>query len=572
MKKYIFIAALLFSSGTFSQQKDSLLQRQMELERQFNPTLQDANKITTLPALHKPVIKKANTAYSSWAGRTTPPLQIAIPRSGKIMTNIPFDLKKGYISLSAGNDANVDGALGYRLLKNEKNSLSFRFLHYSTNADINYVQETEPGSNKNYLMHNEGALTYTREFNAFRLNLTGGYAHSMFNYYGNTFGSSRRFENKNQKLGIFNAYVGVQSDKNAQLHYTGNLRFRNFDTQFGASLENVGIGGNQLDLVLNMDKPFWGEKSAIGIEAQGTGVFYDNNAFHNLHHIEATPYVIFRGAAWKAKLGANVALVFAEEKKSYLSPHIELSYAVTEYSSLYADIKGGVSPNTYLAMMDESRYLQPMLAVKPSYTRFDITGGAKIGEVSGFRFDVFGGYRKTKDAHFLLLDPVKGTLPPNGFAGSIRYEDYLRPVYGTLSHSHIGAMVQSKSWAPLDIALRVTKNFYNVKNMINTALPIPKPKAYHKPGIEADIHAAWAATDNLKITANYYLSTDRWTFNGLNKKIDNINNLNLGATYQISDAFSVQLKANNVLFQTYDIWYGYPAQSFHVMGGFMFRF
>ena len=80
MKKTIYsIALLLVSTGVFAQQQDSLLRRQMELQREFNPTLQDANKINSLPAVPQPAIKKANTGYSSWAGRTTPPLEIAVP-------------------------------------------------------------------------------------------------------------------------------------------------------------------------------------------------------------------------------------------------------------------------------------------------------------------------------------------------------------------------------------------------------------------------------------------------------------------------------------------------------------
>ena len=36
-----------------------------------------------------------------------------------------------------------------------------------------------------------------------------------------------------------------------------------------------------------------------------------------------------------------------------------------------------------------------------------------------------------------------------------------------------------------------------------------------------------------------------------------INDLNVGAVYAISDAFSLNVKANNLLFEHYDIWYGY---------------
>ena len=144
MKKYIFtiLSGILLTTGLIAQQPDTLLRRQLQLEREFNPTLQDANKIRTLPTLPVPEVKKANISYSNWGGRITPPLEIAIPVPSEIMTAIPFDKSKGYASLSAGNYANIDGALGFRIISNEKNDLRFDFNHYSTNAVIKYSQES----------------------------------------------------------------------------------------------------------------------------------------------------------------------------------------------------------------------------------------------------------------------------------------------------------------------------------------------------------------------------------------------------------------------------------------------
>ena len=61
MKKIIIsIIAIALSVGLFAQTQDSLLRRQMELDRDFNPTLLDADKINSLPALPQPAIQKAN--------------------------------------------------------------------------------------------------------------------------------------------------------------------------------------------------------------------------------------------------------------------------------------------------------------------------------------------------------------------------------------------------------------------------------------------------------------------------------------------------------------------------------
>lgn len=575
MKKYIILAALLTSATAFSQTQDSLLRRQMELERDFNPTLLDANKITSLPTLREPVVQRANTNYSAWAGRTTPSLEIALPRPGTIMTEIPFNTKRGYISLSAGNYANIDGALGYRLIDNERNSLSFNFLHTSTNGDVKYVQDSTPKSNKAFAMDNVGQLSYGHLFSSFKLDLRAAYQHSLFNYYGNTFGSTRVFDNENQRLGVFSTRVGVESVKSDLLNYRGYVDFRNFGTKFGERPTADGIKGNQIDAVVGLDKPFGGGGTKVGIDGRFFTTLYGSN-FSDYAMISAAPYIRFEGFNWHAKLGADVQFQLTSGRKIRVIPNVQLHWSVTEHSSLYADVRGGLAHNTFLSVMDESRYIHPTEAarVKPSFSIVDVELGAKIGEVSGFRFDIFGGYKKTDDEHFLVLQNYYvDDMPTTGIWAGWVTNEILMPVYGNLSHSHIGGMIQSNIWSPLDISVRLKKNFYTVKDLTIHNVPISDVKAYNKPGFETDIRATLSVMSNLKFTLNYYFAGDRWSyFEGANVKMNNINDLNLGAVYDINDSFAINLKANNPLSQKYDIWYGHPAQGFNAMGGFTFKF
>ena len=71
----------------------------------------------------------------------------------------------------------------------------------------------------------------------------------------------------------------------------------------------------------------------------------------------------------------------------------------------------------------------------------------------------------------------------------------------------------------------------------------------------------------------YYFANDRWTIaNGQSVEMDNINDLNAGAIYNVNSMFSINVKANNLLNQSYDVWYGHPAQGINLMGGFTFKF
>ena len=562
MKKIIIsIIAIALSVGLFAQTQDSLLRRQMELDRDFNPTLLDADKINSLPALPQPAIQKANTNYSTWAGRVTPPIEIAVADPSDIMTTIPFSTQRGYLFFNAGNYANIDGAFGYRLVENEKHNLAFTFLHNSTNGDIEFTQDnSDPAVNTATYMDNLGQLNYLHNAETMTLKMNMSYLHSIYNYYGNTFGEDPFFNNENQNLGILNANFGIQSVESDVMNYRGFIDFKNFTTKQSEIPQYDWMKGNQLHAMVGFDKPFHGGGSRIGIDGSLLTTFYGGDA-DNYFLVNAAPYIKFEGLNSHAKIGVDILFQNSENSKIRVVPNVNLRWGITEFSSLYAKVHGGFDNNTFIDMMNESRYVLTDNPIRASFSHIDLEGGAKIGELSGFRFDIFGGFRKTDDEHFLVLNNI----------------ETLRPLYGSLSHSYIGGMIQSNIWTPLDISLRIKKNFYDVTDMITDMTvdetEVSIPMAYNKPGVEIDLRSTLEIIDNLKLNLNYYFAGDRWThFNNTNIQMNDINDLSVGGIYDINNSFSLNLRANNIFSQKYDIWYGYPAQGINIMGGFTFKF
>jgi outer membrane cobalamin receptor len=123
------------------------------------------------------------------------------------------------------------------------------------------------------------------------------------------------------------------------------------------------------------------------------------------------------------------------------------------------------------------------------------------------------------------------------------------------------------------LSLLLKKNFYDVTDMTIYGVQVADPKAYNKPGLEIELTGSLEVNENLHFSMNYYFANDRWSYyEGQNSEMDNINDLNMGASYRISDAFSFSVKANNMMNQQYDLWYGHPSQGFSLMGGFTFLF
>ena len=571
-KTFVIIAILLFTTGIFAQTQDSLLRRQMELEREFNPTLMDADKINSLPALREPTVQKANVNYSTWAGRVNPPIEIALPYPATIMTDIPFSTKKGYLFLNAGNYANINGAFGYKLVEDDKNNLSFSILHNSTNGDLKYNQDPAEGvtdnGNNAYLMNNLGQLNFLHLAESFKMNMHISYLSSQFNYYGNPFENAPVFNNDKYNLGLLSAKIGLESAPSDLLNYRGYIDFKNFNTEQSKTPVYEWMKGNQIEANVGFDKPFRNNISKVGVDGTIFTTIYNGDAA-NYFLLNAAPYILFGGDNTYAKLGVDMLFQDSENAKIRVVPNIDLRFGVTERSSLYATVKGGFNHNTLPQLMSESRYILSYNPVKASYTHLDLEAGTKIGEVNGFRFDIFAGYKKTEDEHFLVLNgrDVIGGDAVGPFMES------LKPIYGTISHSFLGGMIHSNIWSPLDISLRIKKNFFDVTEVSNNGVNIADAKAYNLPGVDIDLNASLELIENLKLTLNYYFAGDRWTnFNNSNIKMDNINDLNVGGVYDINEIFSLNLKANNLLSQKYDIWYGYPAQRMNVAGGFTLKF
>ena len=79
---------------------------------------------------------------------------------------------------------------------------------------------------------------------------------------------------------------------------------------------------------------------------------------------------------------------------------------------------------------------------------------------------------------------------------------------------------------------------------------------------------------NLSASLDYYLATGRkTTMDQINdNKMKNINELDLTGAYNFNDTFGLYLKLNNVLFQKYELYSGYPLQKFSAMIGVNINF
>lgn len=140
-KMYVFVALLSTCSIASAQEnKEESLKREVTIEKEFTPIVNDASKINTLPEIDNPVVTKPSIRYSDWAvPMTTGPILQILP-SGNFGMQPAVNPKQSYINLAMGNYLNAAANAGFRIFDSETDQLGVWYQHSSTNGKLKYLE------------------------------------------------------------------------------------------------------------------------------------------------------------------------------------------------------------------------------------------------------------------------------------------------------------------------------------------------------------------------------------------------------------------------------------------------
>lgn len=593
--KTIYKSALLIVLGCIAlgvnAQKDTTLNRHVMIERDYNPTLKDASKINITPSIYEPVVIKRDVKYvdkSPQIGLNNNLLGSA--EAGEVKTNVDFDKRRGYLGLAAGSNSNIDAFAGYRILNADSDKLDLFANHSSTSGNVDYLD-------KGYWFDKAKAkysdtkvnLKYAHTFDPSILSIDASFFNTSYNYYGNSFIDKNDpsapavypFDmDARQNVDVISFGAGIKSreDFGGLLRYKVSAGYKNFKNKYGPLVSDKGIKGGQLDLIADFNTDFGADK-VIGVKGSlmnqsvSNAKFASDDAFHSYTNFTATPYINFIGGNWDASLGLNVNALFDVKTKFAVSPNLNASVRFEEVNVLYAKIGGGVNNNTILDILQENRYVDLSSRIQYSKTLYDAVLGFKSGILSGFEFDLFAGYKHTKDDHLYGMTSF----------GLVSWGNVSSPLYANLSTGHFGGAIKTTLIPYTDLSAKVTGYFYKVK-YIDENISFDK-KAWGLPSVTAELNADIKVMPELTFSLNYLYAGGRKAISSLNPnatlgvlplvqsvKMKDINELNIRAEYQITNWAAVNVRANNVLFQKYENVYGYALQGFNFLGGLSFKF
>lgn len=589
------VGVSLFANAQEDKKKEQDLNRQLTLEREYDPSVQDANKVSTLPVVKEPEVRKIPIDYSDYTLAMDPEQQISVLPSGSIMTDMAYNKRRGYLRFGAGTFMNLNGDFGYHALSTDRDQLSIAFSHRSANGNVKYIQ-LEDEKVKAKINDNLGGITYGHTFDKAILNLKLNYGYSAFNYYGyhdpleywtsstleDVVSSQEGFDREtNQVNQTIAASFGIESKEGADLAYLVDLGFVNFSHKYGISKDTDGPKENTFEAKFDVSKGF-NETMRFGLgglveyfnyslpaeKTMSDGSLYACE-FENHAEVMLSPYYKVGGENWNVKLGANVMLKTGEEDLFMASPNVAINATVADKTEFYLTANGKLYSNSMYEMSKINRYLDPTRELRPSQNWLDAIVGIKSGVAPGFWFDVFAGYKMTSDD--VLFVPQFPDLE-NRFGNFSQAMDNINTTL-----LFVGANLKYNYQQLFELSLKGVYNSWKAKygdDWIGVGEDKELAHAWGKPEMELNAGITVRPIDKLAVALDYYLATGRYTqlHGAYEYKMNNINELNLTATYTLDDTFGFYVKANNLLAQKYELYYGYPMQRLSAQVGVNINF
>ncbi|MCL1932822.1 MAG: TonB-dependent receptor [Candidatus Azobacteroides sp.] len=591
---YFTILVLLCSLSLQAQnttRNDSLMNRELTLEKEYNPTIRDAVKLSQLPELREPQAPKSKVEFSDYATPFDVQSRV-IPLSPQAyLTHLNYSKYRGYLTGGISTLVDIDGDLGYQILNSDQDRLNIFFSHRSSRSDVSYLQDVsyldETGKQKFKINDNWGGINYLHDFGGIKLNADAKYTYSAFNYYGLSIPYNIYYimpgpqpnnnfdKNTNQTDQLFEAHIGLASDKANELNYKINVGYTNFRQKYGNTINEDGSKENRILIDGDIHK-LLSSTMGIGLSGSMKNYSYGNKAFKSTNDSTTNywtyflnPYLYWEDTNWNLLLGAKMDVEVGGRGKIIASPTIRLNYSPTNRFMFYLLADGGIKDNSQYNLYYENRYVDPSIRVADSRSPLDATAGIKFIPLPTFSVGIFGGYIIMKDEHFYYSN-----VGAKNFDEStpMLSGNWITPIYEDANTFRLGADFKYAFQDIFEIGLKGTYYYRS----ISTDNDVILHKAWNKPDFEMNLNAAYCSPwiplrfDLSYLSAFGRKATDSSLSNILHMK--NIHDLSVKATYSITSNFSVYGSLNNLLFSKYDFWWGYPAQKFNIMGGISILF
>lgn len=604
LRLYVITTALFMSAAAFAQ-SDSVLNRSVTVERDFQPVIQAAGKVSTKPAVVETTIEPAPVEYSEYTAEVTPGTTFHSLLSQPTRFE-PGQLYHGYIRGALGHP-NTLFDFGYHLDDGKKSILDI-YAHHKAEWGLAALSKTKAGMDFTHPFTNcslyfgvNGGNIYYHKYGHF-------YDYSHYSQTGREFGMWEKnkvsYANRapigeldKTTLWTAEAFIGVRANAKQDVQYR-------FQTGYMLFAKPGAVAEHQIRTHASFD--WHSEEHHVGanLYVQNNFVQLKNNLaaaipdslYSNRHNIRIEPYYAYEGRRIRIHAGVNLDLNLGKghqhlssvEDLSFApSPHINMEAQIAkQWLTLYTDVIGFQGLGTLQNYMEENRYslihagiIHPCAA----YVPVDAELGFHIRPYRDLLLEIHGGYAYMMDEDYWIAT-VDSDTP-------LEKIGIMRPL-GEFVHQHtdyqrgkVGGQINYHKQDVVRINLNGDYYFWsgekNVYDRPNWELGLR---------IDGRIDRHWSLYSDNKFTGErLVLATDGEHI--LRPVID----LNLGLQYDMwvgkakgnkskvkGDGVALRpepkpnlsffFQLNNWLHRKNDIYYGYRSQGINCLTGVTFRF
>lgn len=562
-KLSIILPALLLSvslmaqeseSVSVHQKNDSVVDQQITLERDFQPVIQDAGKIFSLPQqAEQEKTRQQSVQYSDFSKLLSTGYnvnQLTYADSRFYTRNEPY---KGFLRAQLGFPM---AAADFYYKMDEMDKVNF-------DVHLNHLSQWDK-----FTANGAGILANT----GFGFDVDVLFGNSAFNI---GFDAKNQVSNRYYKgtYWNFDAHIGIHSMPASTVKYkvqTGYAGFTAKNSMTDSIAPIIDITPSVLDhRIKSIVQVEWdGDAHHVGLDVLINDHFYSTGdttlTLTNFHTFHFEPYYEFLGNRFDIHAGVNLDLSLNKGRLFAASPNVRFeARVVPEWLAIYGGAVGNYRVRNLSDDIAANRYINLYNAVADTantYTIADGFLGLKFRPHHDILFKIYAHYIYTLDDRYYFTD---------GFSHQFR------SFASNSSEWKIGGSIH---YHYRDIATLDIDGFYSLhhinKELLTEVIDRPAWQLQLDLRVKLDKKKRWTLiSENYLIGKRTAAIADLAGFHY--QTLKPIIDLNLGLEYAIDRNFAVSLRLNDYIHWSSfknEILYGYTSQGGNILAGISWTF
>lgn len=582
---------LILSALTVAAQ-DTVLNRSVVVEREFEPIIQSPGKVNMPPVAVQAEVPAAEVAYSDYSSTDVAPTTNINPLLSQPMSFAKPTPLHGWLRGGLGHPLTLFN-FAYEVSDEKKNYLDL-YADHNAQWGRRTLSETDFG------------FRFTHKFSALNVYCGVKGENSFYTKYGRYYDGANGY-NKNQGLtiGSFSdfesvdkqtqwrarIYVGVQSSPKEDIQYKAEVGYQILDVP-GIAVEHqirteANVKAKLIDDRHRIGMSFYMQNNLYTVDT----ALFAHKLYNDRHNLRMEPFYEFHGDRVLLHTGVNLDLNIGKGK--LLSKNENISFAPSpnirfeaqlapKWVTIYGKAVGQFGLGSLQSYLEANRYMEviPCVTSKAvaSYTPVDAEVGFHFKPQKHLLIEIHGGYAyfMNSKSYVAFLEPFvmdeHQKILPGTFSDFV--SDYHRAKIGAKAFYHYRDFIK--------IHLSGDYYYWKLENITKKArledvakdIELTPGRVYDRPDWEINLRIDGRIDEHWTLYSDNHFAGTRWAITtGGEVHLPALIDMNLGAQYEFPKLnLAVFLQLNNFICRRNHVLYGYQSLLINGLAGVSWKF